>query len=56
LHTELTAGANALHAIYQSVVGGITLCLNKEGEKNEGYFGLFEWIKHEVGLITANAA
>ncbi|KAH7074910.1 putative 25-hydroxycholesterol 7-alpha-hydroxylase [Paraphoma chrysanthemicola] len=55
LHAELSPNSPAMEAMNAAVADAITSCLDHaKTSKNIEEFGLFEWIKHEVGLITTD--
>jgi hypothetical protein len=55
LHAELSPQGDALHAMNRSVLTNITKSLANINAQKPPQTSLFEWIKHEVGVITTDA-
>jgi hypothetical protein len=55
LHAELSPQGDALHDMNRSVLSNMTMSLANMNAQLPSDISLFEWIKHEVGMITTNA-
>jgi hypothetical protein len=54
-HAELSPPGDALHVMKRSVLSNVTSSLANTNAHPSSDTSLFEWIKHEVGMITTDA-